>query len=277
VLAHTLLYCRSRCYALVERTLMPPQASLLVTLGIPALALLVLTALALLVWQATRDPRLLGRFLLGAALWLGFSSGLALSGFLARVDLAPLPLLPILVPTLGLPLWLGSSRIGRALVEATPLTALVGFQAFRLPLELVMHEAAREGTMPEQMTFTGSNFDIVTGASALLLALALARGPVPHWVLLAWNALGSVTLCAIIAIAVASLPQFHAFGSAPDELNTWVSYFPFVWLPTILVSAALLGHVLMWRRLLFRTSPGRESERSEPTAGWGEHNKLRSR
>jgi hypothetical protein len=242
---------------------MPPQASLLVTLGIPGLALLVLTALAYLVWRATRGTRQTRRFLLGASLWLAFSSSLALSGFLARVDLAPLPLLPIIVPTLGLPLWLGFSRIGSALSESTPLTALVGFHAFRLPLELVMHEAAREGTMPEQMTFTGSNFDIVTGSSALVLALALARGPVPHWLLLAWNALGSLLLCAIIAIAVASLPQFHAFGTTPDRLNTWVSYFPFIWLPTVLVSAALLGHVLLWRRLLFQASPALERERHQ--------------
>ena len=55
---------------------------------------------------------------------------------------------------------------------------------------------------------------------------------------------------AIIGIALASLPRFHAFGSAPSQLNTWVAYFPFVWLPAGLVSSALLGHVVLWRRLL---------------------------
>jgi hypothetical protein len=62
--------------------------------------------------------------------------------------------------------------------------------------------------------------------------------------------LGSLQLLAIIAIAMASLPRFHVFGSEPQHLNTWVAYFPFVWLPAGLVSAALLGHLLLWRRLL---------------------------
>jgi hypothetical protein len=33
-------------------------------------------------------------------------------------------------------------------------------------------------------------------------------------------------------------------------VNTWVFYFPYVWLPTILVQAALFGHVVIFRRLL---------------------------
>ena len=228
---------------------MPPQASLLVTLGIPSLALLVLAALACLVWHATRDGRQTRRFLLGAALWLAFSSGLALSGFLAREDLLPLPLLTILIPTLGLPLALGLSRTGQALAQRTPLALLVGFHAFRLPLELVMHQAANERVMPPQMTYTGANFDIVTGVSALLLAVWLARGAAPGWVVMAFNLLGSVLLATIVGLALASLPRFHAFGTAPERLNTWVFYVPFMWLPAVLVASALFGHVLLWRRL----------------------------
>jgi hypothetical protein len=33
----------------------------------------------------------------------------------------------------------------------------------------------------------------------------------------------------------------------PD--NTWVASFPYVWLPAILVTAALLGHIIIFRRL----------------------------
>jgi hypothetical protein len=231
---------------------MPPHASLFVTLGIAALALLVLSLIGWMIQRATREARVTRRFMLGAAAWLIFSAALALSGFLARVDLAPLPMLPIFLPTLGLPLALGLSPLGKALAERTPLAWLVGFHAFRLPLELVMHQAAREGVMPTQMTFTGAsaNFDIVTGGTALLLAVWLARARVPHGLVLAFNLLGSLLLATIVSVAVASLPRWHAFGTEPEHLNTWVSYFPFVWLPAVLVSAALLGHVLLWRRLL---------------------------
>ena len=112
-----------------------------------------------------------------------------------------------------------------------------------------MHQAARDGTMPPQMTYTGGNFDILTGISALVVATLAARGLAPRWLLLAWNALGSLLLVAILVIAVLSLPTFAVFGSEPARLNTWIAYFPFVWLPAGLVSAAVLGHVLLWRRL----------------------------
>jgi hypothetical protein len=231
----------------------------LVTLGIPGLALLVLGLIAFGIQRVTGQARSTRRFVLGAVAWLAFSAGLALSGFLARVDLAPLPMLPIFLPTLGLPLALALSPLGKTLAERTPLAWLVGFHAFRLPLELVMHQAALEGVMPAQMSFGGANFDIVSGISALLLGLWLARGSVPHSLLLAFNLLGSLLLATIIGVAVASLPLWHAFGREPERLNTWVSYFPFTWLPAALVSAALFGHVLLWRRLLPAPAPARDA------------------
>jgi hypothetical protein len=120
-----------------------------------------------------------------------------------------------------------------------------------------MHQAAVEGTMPLQMTYTGSNFDIVSGATALVVGGLAAWGRAPRSLLLAWNTLGSLLLVAILVIAVASLPAFAAFGQEPAQLNTWIAYFPYVWLPAGLVSAALLGHVLLWRRLLSRGMRGR--------------------
>jgi len=106
--------------------------------------------------------------------------------------------------------------------------------------------------MPIQMSFAGDNFDVVTGATALLLAVFAARYDVPRSVVLAWNALGFVLLLVIVAIAVASLPWFSLFG--PDRVNAWVLRFPYVWLPTVLVPAALLGHVLVFRKLVLERS-----------------------
>jgi hypothetical protein len=226
---------------------MTPHASALVRLGIPTLALFVVALVCLGVLRETGPRRALW-FSLGSALWLAFAAALGLTGFLTHSEGMPPRLLLLLGPTIALPLWLGFSRVGSALSGA-PVALLVGLQAFRLPLELIMHQAARDGTMPAQMTYTGSNFDIVTGTSAVIVAALAARGLAPRWLLLAWNALGSLLLVAILVIAVASLPTFAAFGSEPARLNTWVAYFPFVWLPAGLVSTAILAHVLLWRRL----------------------------
>jgi hypothetical protein len=230
---------------------MQPTASPLVTLAIPGLALIVIALLVAGVRHALAErPRAPGRFALGAAAWLVYSALLALGGVLADFELDPPPFLLVVIPTLVVPVALACSRFGTALASATPLAWLVGFHAFRLPLELVMHQAAREGTMPAQMTFTGANFDIASGTSALLVAALIAAGRAPRWLVRGFNALGSLLLFAIIVVAVASLPRFHAFGSSSERLNTWVAYFPFVWLPAGLVAPALLGHLLLWRRLL---------------------------
>lgn len=235
---------------------MTPQASPVVQWAIPGLAVLVV-ALVAIAARAYGDQRQARRFALAAASWLGLTGWLGLSGVFADFDARPPRLLLLLVPTLGLPFVLAFSRLGGALSQA-PITLLVGFQAFRLPLELVMHRAAVEGTMPPQMTYTGSNFDIISGSAALLVAVAAATVGAPRWLLLAWNALGSTLLVVILVVAVLSLPVFQAFGSTPDRINTWIAYFPYVWLPAGLVSAALLGHLLLWRRLLSRGMRGRD-------------------
>jgi len=112
--------------------------------------------------------------------WLGLFAGLASSGLLARFDLRPPPLLLAMLLVVVGALAFSLSTHGKRLAQGLPLAALVGFQAFRLPLELVMHEAARAGVMPPQMTYTGWNFDIVTGVTAVLLAPAVARGGAPR-------------------------------------------------------------------------------------------------
>jgi len=233
---------------------MTPHSSTFVRVGIAGLALLVVATVGLAVLR-TGGRRRAGWFAAWSGAWLAATAALAVSGFWAQDGLPPRVLL-LLLPTIGLPLWLGLSRTGALLANA-PLPLLVVFHAFRLPLELVMHEAAAEGVMPPQMTFTGSNFDIVTGTTALLVAGLAARGWAPRWLLLGWNALGTLLLVVIVTIAVASVPAFAAFGHEPSRLNTWVAYFPFVWLPAGLVSGAVLGHVLLWRRMLAYGMRGR--------------------
>jgi hypothetical protein len=110
-----------------------------------------------------------------------------------------------------------------------------------------MHRAASDGLMPVQMSFSGRNFDILTGLFAIPVAILAARERAPRGLIVVWNLVGSLLLANIVSIAVASLPMFAAFG--PDRLNTWVADPPYVWLPGVLVPAALFGHILTWRKL----------------------------
>lgn len=232
---------------------MNAQAPVIVMVGIPALALL---ALGLFIVGCRRVlPRRWPAAALGGALWFALSAGLAASGLLARFDARPPPIVPFMVGALSLGLGLGLSPLGRRLAAGWPLAALIGVQALRLPLELVMHRAAAAGVMPVQMSFPGLdagrgwNFDLVTGALALPVAWLIGTGRAPRALAWLWNGLGVATLAGVLAIAVASTPLLHAFGAAPARLNTWVAYVPFVWLPAGPVVFALLGHVVIARKL----------------------------
>ncbi|HTQ05414.1 MAG TPA: hypothetical protein VMI54_16235 [Polyangiaceae bacterium] len=230
------------------------MASNLVRFGIPsiavALGLLFVGAVARSARTAGLAPdarrREVSLAALGVAGFMGLLAALALSGLLGRFDLRPPPLALWMLATLGSAGAVAFSPLGRRLADTLPLTALVGFQVFRLPLELVMHEAAREKVMPSVMSFGGYNFDIVSGLTAAVVALLLARGRAPRGLVLAWNALGSLLLATIVTIAFLARPLVRAFGDA--ELNLWVTEFPYCWM-AVMVSSALLGHLLVARKL----------------------------
>ena len=179
--------------------------------------------------------------------WMLITAIVAASGVLRRFDATPPPfaLLALAVAVVGIAV--PCSSLGTLLVRGLPLWALVGFQVFRFPLELLMHRAYVEGLMPVQMSYSGQNYDIVSGITAGALALRLGRGRAPRWVVATWNVLGFVLLANIVTVAVVSTPLFRWFGS--ERLNTFVTYPPFVWLPAVLVVAALMGHILVWRWL----------------------------
>ncbi len=228
-----------------------PEASPVVPVGIVGLSLLMLVAWPVLTWKATGDRKLSLNFAAGLVAWSSIWLGLAFSGRLADLSRKP-PLFVLLPPLLvTATVLLVRSRIGKGLAAQTPLWILIGVQGFRLPLEWVMHQAAAERVMPVQMTFGpgGFNYDIVTGVTALMLAAALRVGSVPRPVLMLWNVIGSVLLCIVVGIAVVSTPLFAKFGTEPEQLNTWVLHAPYVWLPAVLVGSALLGHLVIFKRL----------------------------
>jgi len=179
--------------------------------------------------------------------WLLVTLAAAASGLLRRFEAVPPPFAALVLAVIALGVAIPCSPVGTRLVRGLPLWVLVASQVYRFPLELVMHRAYVEGVMPVQMSYSGRNYDIVTGITAGLLGWWLARRSVPRWTVAAWNVLGLALLMNVVGIAIASTPLFRAFGD--DRLNTFVAYPPFVWLPAVLVTAALAGHILVWRKL----------------------------
>ena len=227
----------------------PPKFDPLAAYGIGVIAV-VMAVLSIVVYAGRKRGRA-WRLTLGLAILLGLSALAANSGLLARFDLMPPPMLIMIGAVLGLSFAVGFSPLGKTLASETSLWALVALQSFRLPLELVMHHAAQESIMPVQLSYAGYNFDILTGLGATLLGLALKLNyRVPHKLVWVWNVWGLLCLFVIVCIAFATSPMVHAFGLEPANLNTWVLFFPYVWLPVVLVTLALSGQLIITRKLL---------------------------
>jgi len=237
-------------------------ASPLLIFAFMMLTMAVVSAWFLGVWVSSGKVRLteriravrLIRIGLTTLAWMITVLLVAASGVLLHFDWRPPPIAFLLAASFGVAAWIGFSTLGRQLAVGLPLAALVGVQAFRWPLELIMHRGFQQGFVPIQMTYAGRNFDIVTGVTAALLGVALVRVRVPRAVVFAWNIMGMVLLANVLTIAVLSMPMLRRFG--PDQMNVWVAVPPFVWVPTVLVVAALAGHIIIFRRLLAKIETG---------------------
>jgi len=184
---------------------------------------------------------------LAAGAWMALTWIAGGSGILRAWDRTPPPFALLLAGILIVSFTLAFGPAGRNLAAHAPLWALVAVQSFRLPLELSMHAMYERGIMPIQMTYTGRNFDIVTGTTAVVVAALVGTGFGGRRLVAAWNVVGFALLLNIVVVAVLSTPAFAYFGA--DQLNTFVTYLPFVWLPAVMVAAALAGHLIIARAL----------------------------
>src|SRR4051794_30163001 len=116
-----------------------------------------------------------------AAIWMAGTWLLAAAGVLRRWGTTPPPFLMLVVPMAVLGCVIAFSPYGRILAAGLPLWTLVGVQGFRLPLELALHAMVSRGVTPEQMSYSGRNFDIVTGATAIGVAALALGGRAPRW------------------------------------------------------------------------------------------------
>jgi hypothetical protein len=102
------------------------------------------------------------------------------------------------------------------------------------------------------MSYSGRNFDIVTGATAIVVAILVKMGLGGRRLVTVWNVLGLALLVNVVSVAIASMPLLRLFGD--DHVVTFVTYPPFVWLPAVMVLAALAGHLVIFRALRRRAS-----------------------
>ncbi|HJS51502.1 MAG TPA: hypothetical protein VJ781_06350 [Pyrinomonadaceae bacterium] len=180
--------------------------------------------------------------------WMIFQAVLASGGFFLNTDAVPPRLflfgpLPVL---LFIIIYFVFAR--ESVIEKLPLAHLTLIHTIRIPVELVLAWLFAAGMVPEIMTYHGSNFDILSGITApIVYFVAFRGGRVNTKLLAAWNVFALVLLINIVATAVLCVPspiQKLAF----DQPNIALFYFPYIWLPTVIVPIVLFCHLAsLWK------------------------------
>lgn len=206
---------------------------------------IVAAVLAALLWALHHtycSARVTGLAALAVAGWLGALALLVASGRMTSLPLNGLLFFfgPILVVSVGLAL----SPVGRRLAMGVPLAALVAFQAFRLPLELVLHSWVAQGTIPETMTWSGQNWDIISGITALACAPLANRF---RGAARLANIVGLALLLNVMRVAILSSPVPFGWDVQPPLLLAF--HLPYALIGPVCVGGALFGHLVLTRAL----------------------------
>ena len=183
------------------------------------------------------------------AVWMIGQAVLAIGGFYQKTGTIP-PRFPLLIaPPLLLILVLFLTRWGRRFVDTLRLDWLTLLHVVRIPVEIVLFWLFVAKAVPQEMTFEGRNFDILSGLSApVVYYFGFVKKRLSRPVLLVWNGLCLGLLLNVVATAVLAAPSpFQQIGF--NQPNIAIQYFPFVWLPSVVVPLVLLAHLVAFWQL----------------------------
>jgi hypothetical protein len=185
--------------------------------------------------------------------WIFFQAILAINGFHQSTEsFPPRAFLFGVLPALLLIIFY-FVFFRKRFIEPLPLKILTILSIIRIPVELVLFWLYQNHFVPQSMTFEGRNFDILSGITApIVYFLAFRSGKVNRPLLIGWNIFALVLLLNVVITAILAFPAMNP--NLPLELqNRAVLYFPYIWLPTIIVPIVLFTHLAsLWK--LYKTS-----------------------
>jgi hypothetical protein len=188
--------------------------------------------------------------------WLLLQTILGLSGFFLLTSTLPPRLFLLIMPPLLAVVAIFSTAKGRAFTDGLDMRMLTLLHTVRIAVEIILFGLFVYKAMPQLMTFEGRNFDILSGLTApLVYYWVFVKKRLGTKTLLAWNCICLAILFFTVSNAILSVPgPFQRFGI--DQPTVAVLYFPFVWLPGMVVPIVYFSHLVSIRRLLkeLRTS-----------------------
>ena len=182
--------------------------------------------------------------------WMLLTAILGTSGFYQETGVLPPRFFFLLGPAVLFVLIFFLTKSGKRFIHELDLKWLTLLHIVRIPVEIVLFYVFLSGLIPQLMTFEGYNFDILSGITApIIYYLVFIKKTISNKGLLIWNFVCLGLLINILTIAVLSA-QTPIQKLAFDQPNIGVTYFPFVWLPTIIVPLVLFSHLASIKRIL---------------------------
>lgn len=181
--------------------------------------------------------------------WMSCTAILGISGFYQNFESLPPRIVFLAIPAFIYILIVFNSKPGKSFTESLDLKWLTLLHVVRLPVELILHKLYSAGTVPDLMTYDGYNFDILSGLSApFIYYFTFIKKKMGFKYLLIWNILCLLLLINIVTIAVLSFKSPYQI-LALNQPNIAISYFPYIWLPSLIVPIVFYAHIVSIKRL----------------------------
>jgi hypothetical protein len=207
------------------------------------------SALSRTTLSEARQARIFRTTTLLLFLWLLIIGAIAYLGFFNDFSGMPPRLFIVLVIPLITIAWVMNNPTALEIIRAMSPTKLLGFQVFRVFVEILLWTLFTQGLLPEQMTFEGRNFDILAGLTGPFMAWLAYKQKVSKGILIIWNVVCLGLLINIVTTAILSMPTpLRVFMNEPA--NTIVAAFPIIWLPAFLVPLAYTLHLFSLHQTL---------------------------
>ena len=185
--------------------------------------------------------------------WMTLQGLIGQTDYLKQTEAMPPHLALMVLPVIILILALFILPGGKRFIDSLDLKMLTILHIVRIPVELVLYWLFLHQVAPQIMTFEGRNLDIICGLTApVVYYFYFIKKQMNSNFLILWNIICLGLLFNIVGIAILSAPfPFQQFGL--EQPNIAVLYFPFSWLPTIVVPLVLLSHLASIRQLVKST------------------------
>ena len=183
----------------------------------------------------------------GLAIWLVYVGLFSSLGYMRDASLWPPGIVWVVGPVALFVIFVVvRSNIGARVAAAIPLWLILGFESFRIGVELLLHRLWEDGLVPKLLTYAGGNVDMFVGLSAPIIAWIATRGRLGLRLAMGWNVLGLLSLANAAASAVLTGPLKLISTEVP---NVAMGMFPYTFIPGFLAPLAVTLHVLAIRAI----------------------------